>query len=50
MNLKNEEIKVKVIIIGDGRVKKDLMKNIQGKLVSDYFYLIDRQPVELIPY
>lgn len=50
MHLKDEEIKVKFIIIGDGRTQKDLMKNFQGKLVSDYFYFINRQPAALIPY
>lgn len=48
--LKAEAVKVKFIIIGEGRAKKDLQKNIESTLVTDYFHLIDRQPAELIPY
>lgn len=48
--LKTEAIKVKFIVIGDGRAKKDLLKKIEASLVTDYFYFIDRQPANLIPY
>lgn len=45
-----ESIKIKFIIIGDGRGKKELINKIKNEQVLDYFYFIDRQPAELIPY
>lgn len=48
--LSNKNKKAKFIIIGDGRAKKSLLDLINRLKVNDYFYFIDKQPPEKIPY
>ncbi|MEC1386027.1 glycosyltransferase family 4 protein [Aerococcus viridans] len=48
--LKELDILVKFIIIGDGRAKEDLQLQIMNLDVSEYFEFIDRQPANKIPY
>ncbi|UUX35246.1 glycosyltransferase family 4 protein [Fundicoccus culcitae] len=45
-----ENIKVKFVLIGDGRSKANIISLIKKYEVERYFLLIDRQPAELIPY
>lgn len=47
--LKNENEKVKFYIVGDGRYKSELLKEIKQRKVDDMFKMIDRQPAERIP-
>ncbi len=47
--LKNENEKVKFYIVGDGRYKSELIKEIKQRKVDDMFKMIDRQPAERIP-
>ncbi len=47
--LKEKNIQVRFNIIGDGRAKADLIQNIQSSDVNDYFIMIDRKPIEMIP-
>lgn len=48
--LKNENLTdVRFCIIGDGRYKDTLLKHIKERNVDDYFYFIEKQPVERIP-
>lgn len=48
--LKDESLKVKFVIIGDGRAKENLINLISEFDVNDYFLFIERQPAEKIPY
>src|SRR5699024_9524775 len=48
--LKNQNIKVKFILIGDGRDKNNLISMVDNLSVSEYFIFINRQPAEMIPY
>src|SRR5699024_10384764 len=43
-------VKVKFVLIGDGRAKQDLINMVDSMSVKDYFVFIDRQPAEAIPY
>jgi len=47
--LKNENIKVRFNIVGDGRNKEFLLKQITEKQVQDYFNIVSLQPAESIP-
>lgn len=47
--LKNENEEVKFYIVGDGRYKSELIKEIKQRKVDDMFKMIDRQPAERIP-
>lgn len=48
--LKDEKLLVKFVIIGDGREKENFLDLIKRLKVEEYFFFIDRQPAELIPY
>lgn len=48
--LKDKKVKIKFIIIGDGRFKTKLVSMVEDFKVQDYFYFIDRQPAKKIPY
>jgi len=48
--LKTEEIKVKFVLIGDGRAKQQLINLVNEFSVNEYFIFIDRQPANLISY
>lgn len=48
--LKKKNIKVKFVIIGDGRYMNQLLELIRKLKVSEYFYFIPRQPAVEIPY
>lgn len=48
--LSKENIKIKFVIIGDGRYKEELLQQIKQKNVETYFCFIDRQPAYKIPY
>ncbi|OUN70155.1 glycosyltransferase WbuB [Drancourtella sp. An57] len=47
--LKHDNEKVKFYIVGDGRYKPELLKEIKQRKVDDMFKMIDRQPAERIP-
>jgi len=47
--LKHHGIKVRFIIIGDGRAKRELMEAVQTEDAEAYFHFVDRQPAEQIP-
>ena len=47
--LKEAGKKVKFKIVGDGRYKETLIKEIRGRDIEDYFEWVDRQPAENIP-
>ena len=47
--LKDREINVQFVIIGDGRDKENLQKQIVENDVEKLFLLVDRQPAERIP-
>lgn len=47
--LKNSERKVLFKIVGDGRYKEELIKDIHDKNIQDMFCLVNRQPAEKIP-
>lgn len=48
--LKDQALKIKFVIIGDGRAKEKLISLISELDVEDYFLFIERQPAEKIPY
>lgn len=48
--LKTKNIRVKFILIGDGRAKQDIINMINQNNVKEYFEFINRQPAEMIPY
>lgn len=48
--LKTENKSVKFIIIGDGRYKSELQRQIKKAQVENYFLFIGRQPAHQIPY
>ncbi|MFL2136563.1 glycosyltransferase family 4 protein [Ruoffia sp. FAM 24228] len=48
--LKTENKSVKFIIIGDGRYKSELQKQIKKEQVESYFLFVGRQPAYQIPY
>lgn len=48
--LQKNNVKVKFVLIGDGRAKQDLINTVDSMSVKDYFIFIDRQPAEAIPY
>lgn len=47
--LKQKKCKVKFYIVGDGRYKEELLKEISLRSLEDMFVVIDRQPAERIP-
>lgn len=47
--LKEKKCDVRFCIIGDGRYKSELIKELKEKKVEDMFVLIERQPAEKIP-
>lgn len=49
LKLNENGVKVTFKIVGDGRYKDTLMKEIAGMGVEDYFEWVDRQPAENIP-
>lgn len=42
-------MKVRFNIIGDGRYKKEMQKEVTDKEITSYFHFIDRQVAENIP-
>ncbi|RLK63786.1 glycosyltransferase WbuB [Atopobacter sp. AH10] len=46
--LQEEDLPVLFLIVGDGRFKDDLVKEIKQKNVQSYFQFIDRQPSNVI--
>ena len=47
--LKENRIKVRFNIVGDGRYKKTLMEDVKEKNVEEFFNFIDKQPATRIP-
>ena len=47
--LKERNIKVKFYLIGNGRAKEELIKNVEENNLQDYIKFIDKQPAEKIP-
>ncbi len=47
--LKENNAKIRFIIVGDGREKENLLTDIQNRAVEEYFTMIPRQPAEKIP-
>ncbi|BBC61479.1 glycosyltransferase family 4 protein [Melissococcus plutonius] len=48
--LKQNNLLIRFNIIGDGRYKKQLIKEIELKSISEYFNFIDKKPAKEIPY
>lgn len=47
--LKEKNIKVKFYLIGNGRAKEELIKDVEENNLQDYIKFIDKQPAEKIP-
>lgn len=47
--LKEKNIKVKFYLIGNGRAKEELIKNVEKNNLQDYIKFVDKQPAEKIP-
>ncbi len=47
--LREKGVRVKFVIVGDGREKDKLLAEIAERNVSEYFTLVDRKPAEEIP-
>src|SRR5699024_742286 len=48
--LKDQNLLIRFVLIGDGRDKDNLIRMIEKLNVTEYLTFIERQPAELIPY